>query len=504
MPNSFLPKLKKILWASFLISLPISNFRYFPAFLLSNKVNVRPLSIFPLFLLVIFVTLPGIWKRKLPKEWLPFLFFLILVVISTSLPLIQGFSSEVSEASVISRIIRTGLTLLIAVAIYFTISVIPQNEEDLKFTIRWLYAGMAIAILWGLLQTIFVLDLIPGWYKFMGKIQRHITQNVGTPNRVMGLTLEPSWFADQLTTMWLPWLLPAALMDKTIYKRRWGWLTIEKIFLGFLYFVLIFTLSRSGFVVGFVVTGFGVLFLRPKKERSDSKFIWLSKIRKSIDNFPPTVRFIIVSVGIFAVLAVIAAILFNASMQSKYIFRMWDYWLRISQEAQKVGARSLGGYFRYVGFGPRFIYWETAYRIFSNNPLFGVGLGNYTLHFQEMLPAVQVGHMPEILTRLVPGTFRIVTAKNFFARLLAETGIFGTAAFLSFLFSLGGAGLYLWLSKIPEERFWGAGSLLVIIGFLVGSFSFDSLAIPNPWVGFGLITAGITVYTQKANNESEN
>ncbi len=112
--------------------------------------------------------------------------------------------------------------------------------------------------------------------------------------------------------------------------------------------------------------------------------------------------------------------------------------------------------------------------------------------------------MPEILTRLVPGTFRIVTAKNFFARLLAETGIFGTAAFLSFLFSLGGAGLYLWLSKIPEERFWGAGSLLVIIGFLVGSFSFDSLAIPNPWVGFGLITAGITVYTQKGNNESEN
>ena len=126
-------------------------------------------------------------------------------------------------------------------------------------------------------------------------------------------------------------------------------------------------------------------------------------IQRSFDKLPGIVRFLIVSIGIILVLAVV---LFVASMQSNYIFRMWDYWLGISYEARMIGSRSLSGYFRFIGFGPRFVYWETAYRIFSQHPIFGVGLGNYTFHFQDMLPAVQVGYMPELLTRIVPETSR--------------------------------------------------------------------------------------------------
>ena len=114
-----------------------------------------------------------------------------------------------------------------------------------------------------------------------------------------------------------------------------------------------------------------------------------------------------------------------------------------------------------------------------------------------MFPAVQVGYEPELLSRLVPGGARLVTAKNFLARLLAETGIIGTAAFVSYLVSLVGGGLYLWMSKVPKEKFWGAGALLAIIAFLVDSFSYDSLAIPNPWVSFGIITAAIAVHINK-------
>jgi hypothetical protein len=287
------------------------------------------------------------------------------------------------------------------------------------------------------------------------------------------------------------------LMNKTIYKRRWGWLTIEKIYLVLLLIVLIFTLSRAGFVVALVVLGCGILFLRPNWEHAASyfkHFSWFGKLQKSFDRISPPLRIVIVSTGILLGLALV---LFIASLQSKYIFRMWDYWLGISYEAQKIGSRSLGGYFRYIGFGPRFIYWETAVRIFADHPLWGVGLGDYTFHFRSHLPAVQVGYMPEIITRLVPGSARIVTAKNFFARLLAETGLFGTAAFITFLISMLGTGIYLWLSKFADEKFWGMGSLLGIIAFLVDSFSYDSLAIPNSWVVFGLITAAFMVYSQK-------
>ncbi len=501
MDSKILPKISRFLWACVLISLPVTNFRYFPAFLASSKVNVRPLLIFPLIPLLLFFILPALWKKKLPKIWIPFFVFLVVVLISTSLPVIQGLTSELGETSVNARIFRALFTLFLSAAIYITVSVMAQSEEDLDFTLRWLYAGMGISILWGLIQSIYVLDLIPNWYHRISHIQKYITMNVGSPDRVMGLTLEPSWFADQITSLWLPWLLPAALMNRTIYSRRWGWLTIEKILLLFMLIVLVFTLSRAGFVVALVVIGCGILFLRPNWEHAESyfkNFSWFGRMQKAFDRIAPPIRILIVVVSFGLIFTLV---IYLVSLRNVYIFRMFDYWLQISYEAQKIGNRSLAGYFRYIGFGPRFVYWETAYRMFTQHPLFGVGLGNYTFHFRDNLPAIQVGYMPELITRLVPGPHRIVTAKNFFLRLLAETGFVGLAAFVVFLIGLTGVGIRLWLSKFPEEKFWGTGALLSVIAFVVDSFSYDSFAIPNPWVVFGMITAAATVFSNLPSKE---
>ena len=65
-------------------------------------------------------------------------------------------------------------------------------------------------------------------------------------------------------------------------------------------------------------------------------------------------------------------------------------------------------------------------------------------------------------------------------------------------------GVYLWKSRKPEERFWGTASLIGIVAFLGDTFSFDSFAIPNPWVMFGLITAAFSVFTKKVTDVSEN
>jgi len=96
-----------------------------------------------------------------------------------------------------------------------------------------------------------------------------------------------------------------------------------------------------------------------------------------------------------------------------------------------------------------------------------------------------------VLRQIVPdiGRDRLVTSKNFYLRLLAETGLVGTAAFLAFLTAILGCALYLWLSPGPENRFWGTAGLLGLIGFFLVAFSFDSFAIPNMWVVFGFITA---------------
>ena len=174
MIKEYLPKIKKILWAGLLVSLPVTNFPYFPAGLGGTRVSVRPLLLYPLVLLIV-ILLPALWKRKLPRAWLPFLVFIILALISSSIPILQGTASEISEISVASRIARTVVTLLLAAAIYMVVSIMPLNEEDLQFTLKWLYIGLIISLIWGTLQVLYVLDIIPNWYKIMRKMQKYIS-----------------------------------------------------------------------------------------------------------------------------------------------------------------------------------------------------------------------------------------------------------------------------------------------------------------------------------------
>jgi hypothetical protein len=502
MIDLYLERIRKVLWALLMLAIPVTNFPYFPTGLIGRGTNVRPLLIYPLIGLLILVTLPRIWTRRLPIVWLPFFVFVLFLMLATSFPLLLGEPSPFQEIQIQSRSLRAMITLLIAGAIYLTISLSAVNQSELDFILRWLFVGLMFSLVWGTLQIISVLDLIPGWYVSISKVQKHITMNVGSPDRIMGLTLEPSWFADQISALWLPWVLPAFLLDRTVFKKRWGWLTVEKILLPWMLLVLIFTLSRAGFAVAGAVLFVGFLFFRKKwlhhgEEQSNGL---LAKISAAYRNITPWIR---TPLTILVVVLILAGISYFASTQSNYISRMWKYWLNTSAEAKAETNKTLSGYFRFIGFGPRFVYWETAFRTFLSNPLAGVGLGNFSTHFLKNLPPVHLGYMPELLTRIVPDYSRIVTPKNYFARLLAETGILGISAFITFLGTLATGGSYLWLSKNRDQKYWGAAALLGLFAFLVDSFSYDSLAIPNPWVVFGLITAAMQVYLVNDNQREK-
>jgi O-antigen ligase len=177
-----------------------------------------------------------------------------------------------------------------------------------------------------------------------------------------------------------------------------------------------------------------------------------------------------------------------AGTRNEFFARVWDYWRRRPDQGY---VRYLFDYFEYLGFGARFTYWETAYNIFEENPVSGVGLGNYAFYFDQALPDRPLSIQPEVLRLIVPeeGRNRLITAKNFFLRLLAETGLLGAATFLGFLAAIVGCALFLWFSNSQQSKFWGTGSLLGLIAFILASFSFDSFAVPNLWIVFGLITS---------------
>ena len=125
-------------------------------------------------------------------------------------------------------------------------------------------------------------------------------------------------------------------------------------------------------------------------------------------------------------------------------------------------------------------------------------MGNYALYFQEMLPDEPIATTPELLRLVTPeaGRNRLITPKNFYVRILAETGLVGAAAFVAYLVAILGCALFLWTAPEREHKFWGKAGLLGLFAFGLTAFSFDSFAIPNMWVVFGLITSAAWIFNR--------
>jgi hypothetical protein len=74
--------------------------------------------------------------------------------------------------------------------------------------------------------------------------------------------------------------------------------------------------------------------------------------------------------------------------------------------------------------------------------------------------------------------------------------------FVAFFAALIGCAIYLWLMPDEESRFFGLAGLLGLLAFCFVGLSFDSLAIPNMWVVFGIITAASRIAV--LSNQSKN
>jgi len=175
--------------------------------------------------------------------------------------------------------------------------------------------------------------------------------------------------------------------------------------------------------------------------------------------------------------------MFLVGSQNPYFSRLWRYWTE-----NKARSRT---YLEYIAFEQRFVYWATALRIYQQNPWVGVGLGNYAFYFAEMIPDQPYDQQKEVMRQITPGEGRdrLITPKNLYARLISETGLLGMVAFTAFLLAVVGSLLYLWFSPSSEQRYWGVSGALAIFVFAFVTFSFDSFALPNMWVVFGMITA---------------
>jgi O-antigen ligase len=222
----------------------------------------------------------------------------------------------------------------------------------------------------------------------------------------------------------------------------------------------------------------GLLLFQSKKAPDSSNSP--SEVESQIPSkHPKTRRYLEI---ILAVLIVFAPIYIIGS-KNMFFSRLWKYWLERNTNLQ--------GYFTSLGLDARLIYGQAAINTYSTFPLLGVGLGNYAFYFEEMLPYRPIAEVPEILLMTTPetGRDRLITSKNLYLRLLAETGIIGSSTFAAFVIANLGCALSLWFFRSGKYRYWGTASLLGLIAFAFSALTFDSFVIPNTWVVFGLITS---------------
>jgi O-antigen ligase len=467
-------RLQQFLWAFLLIALPVTSFPYFPP-ALGGAALVRPLALYPLAGLVLLVTLPRLFKKPLPRPFLALLAFAAVATISTLLAQFSGLEA-LRGVSILERSARNLITLGMGIAFYFTIALFPRTPADLRAALRYLYTGMAVALAWGSLQLIYILFYNQAYFQLLNRLQQLISTRRLFNRRVSGLTYEPNWFAEQISFLLLPWLIAAVFSGQSVFRWRWRWVTVESLLLVWSLMVLVFTYSRAGLFIMVVLLLVGVLMLRPHLlRRATSRRRWQTWLQRTL--------------LALVIVAVLVGVLFAAGSQNNYFSRLWRFWS---------DPESGGSFLTYIAFTQRLVYWETAYRLFNQHPVFGAGLGNFAFYFEELLPDQPLYRTPELLRQITPdvGRDRLITPKNLHVKVLAETGLAGSAVFLAFLIGLAGCVLFLLGHAREEVHFWGRAGLLGLVAFFFAALSYDSFALPNMWVVFGLITAAVQVYAK--------
>jgi O-antigen ligase len=469
----WLDRLQMFLWAFLLLSLPVTSFPFFPP-ALGGAALVRPLALYPLAGLVLVMTVPRLLKQPMPRPFLPLLAFAGVATISTLLAQFSGIE-ELRGISILERSARNLITLAIGVSFYFTVALFPRSAADLRAGLRYLYAGMGVALAWGSLQLVYVLFYNQAYFQLLNQLQRLISTRRLFNRRVSGLTYEPNWFAEQISFLLLPWLLAAVLSGQTVFRWRWRWITVESLLLVWSLGVLVFTYSRAGLFIMVILLLVGVLMLRPHRTgQAKSGHQWRTWLQRAV--------------LALVILAVLVGVLFAAGTQNNYFSRLWRFW---------TDPESGDSFLTYIAFTQRLVYWQAAYRMFTLNPIFGAGLGNFAFYFTELLPDQPLYKTPELLRQITPeaGRDKLVTPKNLHIKVLAETGLVGSAVFLAFLIGLAGCVYFLLGHPREEAHFWGRAGLLGLVAFILAALSYDSFALPNMWVVFGLITAAARVYT---------
>jgi O-antigen ligase len=463
----------RLLWGAALFSLPITSFRYFP--FLGEGTYVRPLALYPvaLLLLILFFQVTR-GKASIPRAGtlVPLLGFVLLALTSTGIGVLLD-PLPLRGQEYLGRVLRAWVTLVIGLSFLIAAIWMNRNEEDLRFSVKWLLAGFVVDVLWSGIQSLaFYTPLlkkvtVTHWQRAFS--MRELVKT----NRVSGMAYEPAWLAGQIATVYLPWLFAALLTRLRVTRFKW----LEPALLGFAVLLLLATFSRGGLLTAAGASVLTFLFVGRAELRAAWTWFWSGFQRGTGGMTPPLLR---VGVVVLLLGGLAGAGLFLS--QKGYITRLFN-----------TQAESVSDFIIENSAGARAAYNFGAWGTYDENPITGVGLGASGFYIYDHLPDWALTTVPEIARQLNPENRLYPNPKNLYLRLLAETGLVGFFVFIAFLFSVLGDALRALQSKTTVARYLGIAGIFSWFAIALYNITQDSFATPNIWINFGILL-GMTAF----------
>ena len=469
-----LRRIERTLWAAALVALPVTSFRFMP--FMGPDSQVRPLSLIPAVLLLFVIAFHSVRERRIllwSSSFQPLLAFILILAISSAIGFLLA-PPDLYSYSYASRLSRAWVTLGVGMIFLIVPMSMNRDEEDLKFTLKWLYVGFAGHVTWSLIQLIGIYLLHSS--DLIDAVQKTVSMAGLSPNnRISGLALEPSWLASQVMTLYLPWAFAAAAKDHHWSNRRW----LVPAILTACVFLMVFTFSRGGILTAFA--SIILTFIIAGWDRVRQAWKWFTTPLRGKSIAKPN-KALELSLRITVIIAILTGLVGGA-----YILSRNRYFSQIWQSKKN----TLVEYFVDIYAGPRLAYAWAGWTIFEQHPWTGVGLGAVGLYMHQAFPDWAHFNVSEIAQLLSSDNSVYPNTKNLYVRLLAETGILGFWLFISFYLLLLGRSLKLLRSRQKKLVFIGTASLLALFAIAILNLTLDSLAMPDIWLPLGILI-GIT------------
>lgn len=468
------------LWRLLLLCLPVTSFRYFPEVMGATQHQPLALYILPLFLPL---ALWLVWRRgalRLPRPAVPLLAFALFALAASLIALLYA-PLPLRGADVEGRILRGWVSFGLGLAFFAGALLGGQLETNLRASLRWLYAGLALTILWGLVQAAAIHTPFVS-HDWVDDIQLSFSLRRLLDRRISGFAYEPSWLADQIVLLYLPWLAAAILRREPASRFRW----LEPVLLAGGMALVLLSYSRSGLLTGLAAIAGGLLLTGGPAFRRVVG--WFSQPFQQAATGGRGLRLM----AVFLLISAVGASLFWLG-QNRYITRLVQFDTQLS----------LNQYLINIGGGPRVAAAIAAFGTFDEHPLTGVGLGASGLYLMNHYPDWVMTNVQEVARLFAPDSPVIPNPKNLYTRLMAETGLPGLWLWLAFMLAV--LAQVRALLRHPESiaRFIGTAGIFFWLALMLRNITQDSLTFPVMWVNLGLLMGAALRLENRASHTSE-